>query len=260
MLNHFPRLSHQQPLGATAHSASKLGGLPWGLPAAQWPICAECDCPMSLVAQLAPSLAVPRISPASSLFVFKCERDSVCDFWEPDSGANACLLLPHAQMTEGVTPMPAAVPDASGKPQPDWIKGQQAEPAPVLQELWVHGWQTEDDRVPAELEPQYYDARFYDLPNDLQTPHGFEGRQRTKAGGVPYWTGNGNGCLPDSADRMLLQINTFVYVGDGADTKASDASQGEFVDFANFCSDGIGFVMDRTPQAPTPDPYFMILR
>ena len=38
------------------------------------------------------------------------------------------------------------------------------------------------------------------------------------------------------------------------------AEDGSGVTIANFCSDGIGYVMDKTPDAAEPSFYFMILR
>ena len=111
MLSHFPRLTMAQPAGLSARTASKFGGQPWGFPAQLWPVCAECGCPMSFLAQFAPGPQVPRIGAAHSLYVFTCERESVCSFWEPDGGANACLHVPHAQMHEAFTPVPAGEDD-----------------------------------------------------------------------------------------------------------------------------------------------------
>ena len=156
MLSHFPSLSIDQPAGLTARTASKFGGLPWGFPVQRWPVCAECGCPLSFLAQFAPGPQVPRIGADHSLFVFTCERESVCDFWEPDGGANACLRVPHAQMHEAFTPVPAG-----GVAEPAFrLTGPGAPPqaaseqSPTLVELWVSSWRTEDDGVPAELEPQ----------------------------------------------------------------------------------------------------------
>ena len=32
------------------------------------------------------------------LFLFKCEWDSICSFWEPDAGANAAFTVPQSQL------------------------------------------------------------------------------------------------------------------------------------------------------------------
>jgi hypothetical protein len=279
MLSHFPTLTITQPAGLGARTASKFGGLPWGFPAdaaTPWPVCAECGCPMSFLAQFAPGPHVPRLGAAHSLFIFKCERDSICSFWEHDGGANACIVVPHAQMRDGFMAMPHG-----GKSEPAYrLAGAdgaasvaaQDEDSPVLAEVWIKDWRAEDDGVPAELEPQFYDERFYGLPEAIAVPHGFESERCTKAGGVPYWTGNGNGCLPAELAEpgcLLLQIDTFLTVSDASRDELDSyakaqglehGSVGGALDIANFCSDGIGYVMDRSPDAAIPSFYFMILR
>ena len=278
MLSHFPTLTIAQPAGLSARTASKLGGLPWGFPAeaaTPWPVCAECGCPMSFLAQFAPGAHVPRLGKGHSLFVFKCERDSICSFWEPDGGANACVLVPHAQLHDGFMAMPHG-----GESEPAYrlvsadaaspVSEPQDEDSPVLLEIWVQGWRAEDDGVPAELEPQFYDERFYSLPDAMAVPHDFDFDRCTKAGGVPYWTANG--LVPAKLaepGRMLLQIDAFLPVSDSPEALQAQAEahstartecSGQSVNIANFCLDGIGYVMDRSPDAATPSFSFLILR
>jgi hypothetical protein len=286
MLSHWPTLSIHRPAGLAAGHASKFGGLPWGFPAAEWPACAECGCPMSFLAQFAEGPHLPRIGAGQSLFVFKCERDSICDFWEPFAGANACVVVPHGQMTAGFTPMPpsrqpqpayrlvraegeADAQDAAAETESESDAESDAESAgPVLLELWVTDWRAEDDGVPPELEPHYYDPRFYQLPDPYQVPHDFDSERNTKAGGVPYWTGNGNGCLSEAPGSLVLQIDSFLTVAEPHEAVVAYAEatghdgycHDGMVDIANFCSDGTGYLMDRSPDADRPDFYFMILR
>lgn len=281
MLSHFPTLTIAQPAGVTAYTASKFGGLPWGFPldaATPWPVCAECGCPMSFLAQFAPGVHVPRLGFGQSLFVFKCERDSICSFWEHDGGANACIVVPHAQMCEGFTAMaPGGKSEpafrlAGGDAASDATAEPQDEDSPVLLEVWVQDWRAEDDGVPAELEPQFYDERFYDLPDAIAVPHGFESDRCTKAGGVPHWTANGNGVMSaelGEPGRMLLQIDAFLPVSDSPEAlqaqveahgTARTECSGQSVGIANFCLDGIGYVMDRSPEAEQASFYFMVLR
>lgn len=280
MLNHFPTLTIAQPAGVTATTASKFGGLPWGFPAdaaTPWPVCTECDCPMSFLAQFAHGDHLPRIGAGHSLFLFKCERDSICSFWEADGSANACIVVPHGRMGEAFVTMPhggtaklaSQLAGADGMPRSAATPAHDSDDAPVLLELWVSGWRAQDDGIPPELEAHYYDQRFNHLPEAQQVPHGFDSVHCTKAGGVPYWTGNGNTCIPAEPGRMLLQIDNFLAV-DGISPQAladyaaahghEHASFGDAVEIANFCSDGIAYVMDKSPDAQAPSFYLMILR
>ena len=48
MKSHYPTFCD----GAAPGLVHKLGGLPWGLPIAHWPICRECGRAMSFLAQV----------------------------------------------------------------------------------------------------------------------------------------------------------------------------------------------------------------
>jgi hypothetical protein len=85
-------------------------------------------------------------------------------------------------------------------------------------ELWLTGWQEHEDAIPQHMSPAYLDPHtFAALPAELQCPHDFDHRLRTKAGGVPYWTANGPtmisresaGEIPPRPFDYLMQIDTF---------------------------------------------------
>lgn len=227
MLSSYPRFRKGAPRGFV----HKLGGLPWGLPQRLWPLCAECGRPMSHLGQF-PARCADAGAPAlplaedEVLFLFKCEWDSVCSFWESDGGANRVLCLPREQLEDAAAPPPMHAQD--GAPE-------------ILPELGVAQWITQDDGAPAELESAFYDdQRHSALPENISNPHDWAGEWRTKFGGVPCWTGNGVGgqpCLPTGL--LLLQIDNWVAMDDGS-----------FEEVANFCSDGTAFVFIDRAQSP----------
>ncbi|OKL52801.1 hypothetical protein EII12_10360 [Buchananella hordeovulneris] len=246
MQTFFPTWSLTPPSTAGPTTAHKVGGLPLGFPPHLWPTCRECGQPQSFLGQFAAHPALARLPAGHTLYLFKCDSDNVCFFWEPEHGANACFLLPHSELTAAPTPAP---PGNTG----------------VLLELWATAWRAQDDGVPAELEPQFYDERFFDLPEETAYPLGFDGEVFTKAAGLPYWALRG-GMPADFApgSRVLLQLDYRLQVADGAAAlaagvaAASDYLTGytevddDMVGIANFLLDGVGYVVDTTPSAPAP--------
>ncbi len=220
MRSYYPQFRE----GAEPGLVPKLGGLPWGLPARLWPVCRECNRAMSHLAQLpADGDALPLAS-GEVLFLFKCEWDSICSFWEHDGGANAAFVVQGAELGAGPTTPP---PDATG------------EPPALLREIAIAGWRADDDGAPAESEEAFYDYMAHlDLPEEVVHPHEWASAWRTKSGGVPYWTANGVQGMP--AGRLFLQIDNWVDIADG-----------DPVEVANFCSDGTAYVfVDRSQVQP----------
>jgi hypothetical protein len=221
MISHYPRFR----AGAATGLAPKLGGLPFGLPPRLWPICGECGRPMSHLAQLPGDGDRLPVGDDQVLFLFKCEWDSVCSFWEHDGGANAAFAVARASLGDDSTAPPADANDG---------------PPGVLPELGIVGWDARDDGAPPELEHAFYDFASHDaLPAAISHPHDWAGEWRTKSGGVPYWTANGAQGIP--AGRLLLQIDNWLDLEDGGS-----------VEIANFCSDGTAYVFvdrARTPAA-----------
>jgi hypothetical protein len=88
-------------------------------------------------------------------------------------------------------------------------------------ELWIAGWDQHEDLVAPEQAPLFYDDRSYmNLPDEIAQPFGLDEHWKTKAGGVPYWTGGGGVTLdrahiPLPPFEFLLQIHSRIYV-DGA--------------------------------------------
>ena len=220
MLSHYPRLQK----GALPGLLPKLGGLPWGLPARLWPVCQECGQPMSHLLQLPADPAVlPDMAADEVLFVFKCEGEDVCSFWEPDGGANTVFTVQRQDLGDAPTAAP--------------VSSEQQAPTQLL-ELGINGWRLDDDGAPPELESAFYDYGAHsDLPEEIAFPHHWASAWRTKVGGVPYWTANGAQQVPPG--RLLLQIDNWLTLEDGSGTE-----------IANFCSDGTAFVFVDRQQIP----------
>lgn len=129
MLSNFPTWSIRKPENTRPDAVCKVGGAPIGWPR-DWPACALCNLPMSFLGQFTGDPLAPRLASGQTLFLFTCEHDSGCDFWDPVNGANACVLIPHDELGAHPTPIP--------------------EETPVLLELWVSSWTSRDDALPRE--------------------------------------------------------------------------------------------------------------
>jgi hypothetical protein len=189
----------------------KFGGLPWGFPKHLWRNCRECGQPLALLAQLPQQLpALDLGAPEWVLLLFQCTTAG-CSTWSHDSGCNAAFVLSRDALAEGLTRPPDATTPrpVSAWAGPDRIPIQ--DPS-MHGEVWITGWREHEDVVSPHQSAAYIDPiAFYALPEELQFPHHFECRLATKAGGVPYWTGNGPGALPSIPQppyRYLLQIDS----------------------------------------------------
>lgn len=208
---------------------------------------------MTLLLQLSAGPWLPRIPAEHALLVFKCESDDVCDFWEPDEVANRCMILPVAEAS-GYT----AAPTVGG-----------TEPSRVLPQLWVYEWESSEDGISAEVADQLTDPdRFWDVPESVSFAHGFASEHLTKAGGAPYWTGQGPSDEPQLPRQLLLQLDNWITVSDPAAAVADSPAgrdpltsvSGQSVSAANFMSDGIAYLFDVTPDAPLATPRLVINR
>ncbi|MHA7133136.1 hypothetical protein [Oerskovia turbata] len=234
-----------KPSSADPSSVSHFGGAPHGLPAERWPVCAACGVVMTPLLRLAPGPWLPRIPEDHVLLVFKCEGEDVCDFWDAESGANACLLVPRAELAAHPLPLPA-----------DVVEGHTR----LLPQVWVGAWEPSDDGLTAEQAEAVDDpARFWDLPEEIQFPHDFDAARQTKAGGAPYWTGNGPDDDPPRPRRLLFQLDNWLVVAEPHGALVEHVAGDRFahvddraLSAANLASDGIAYLFDVTPQAALP--------
>jgi hypothetical protein len=242
---------------------------------------------MALLAQLPhDSPALDLGDPRWVLHLFQCTTAG-CSTWSYDEGCNAAFILPREALGESLTPMPQAIVERP-------VYARVAGIAPVGHsmhgELWITGWNEHEDAIPQDMSPAYFDPVAFDaLPEKFQFPHGFDHRLSTKTGGVPYWTANGPGGLPDippSPFDYLMQIDTHVFiqgrlqdpptigcdvylreangrmerrpVGDAArrenapwEAYESDRDGEYVVEYANFGTDGTAYVfIDRQTSPP----------
>ena len=253
---------------------SKLGGHPWGFPKHRWPVCPDCGYPMSMVAQFEHASPVIDLGKTGGvLHLFYC-ANLLCMGY----GVGGCqaMVLPREEIGSGLTPQP---PDKEGD---QVING----------ELWITGWERHEDSVSPDQASLFYDdVRYMKLPDEIANPFDFSPQWDTKAGGVPYWGGNGvtldYASIPCPPFEFLLQIHQTVYVdsepsavdvigGDVAIHENVDRGRRlevthwpaggvgepetswvyenddemEGIDFANFGSDGTGYVFINRHSNP----------
>tara|TARA_R110000751_G_scaffold292626_1_gene399976 strand:- start:20883 stop:21569 length:687 start_codon:yes stop_codon:yes gene_type:complete len=210
---------------------------------------------MHFLAQIEHSAPMLDLGEGKVLHAFKCNFDSVCSFWDTDSGANAVFLLDKSELGSGLTPYPAH------RVEPAKIYGQST----AFLELRLIGWDAFDDQLTKDQKPYFYDYdAFWELDDNTAHPSDFDVMKDNKAGPIPYWTGNGPSerlkkveiFLQITGDAMPVQdIPPSVaamqsapgvsWIWEGktmtpmfSDTEADGTST---VYWANFCSDGIGY-------------------
>jgi hypothetical protein len=208
---------------ATADAPNdKLGGLPDGLPARLWPVCAECECPMSLHAQF--DHADGRLDlgrPGRRLFVFQCaEPESIgaCETWDHDSGANAAVIVEPEDLLAVPTQLPR-------------------ETTPVLSEVHVREWKNFQEQM--EL----------DKNNDYRVHEG-----DTRLGGEPNWV-QGDDEIDQDDWRFVAQLSErhrflTTPVEDHPELRRFDTIS--TMEAGNY-GGGIAYVfIERKPSGPTP--------
>lgn len=185
--------------GPQASLISKLGGLPWGYPADQWPVCNGCAEPQSLVAQLEhnpPALDLG--TDGGVLHLFFCANVGCARY---GTGLSTAVLLPNDALGYGLTAQPLSRDAAQS------ING----------EAWITAWDSFDDAVQPDQVAAFYDYRAHmALPDEIANPFDFDPRWSCKAAGVPYWTGNGvtleARTIPYPEFEFLLQIPEYIWL------------------------------------------------
>ncbi len=262
MRHWMPKLVYGLNQPPQSELISKFGGLPWGLPVELWPNCKECGRPMHFLAQLTHQPPMLDIGEDQVLHAFICNFDSICSFWDADAGANAVTLLARNRLGTGLTPYPA-----------DRVPAEETDSQPTMfLDLHLQDWEAFDDHLTDDQLPLFYDPEaFWDLPDDVAHPHDFDLVMSNKAGPIPYWTGNGPSPRLANTEIILQVTGDNMPVFDTPpDRESIVASYGNtpvdnvqilepmfgqidgghsYVNWANFCSDGTGFIFrEQTPN------------
>lgn len=158
------------------NAQSRVGGLPVGFPAAQWPRCSHCAAPMALLVQLVhtpPTIDLGDVG--RTLYVFRCadlERQGCSAVAERDGGSACFLLDPAARGEEPTQPPPSKTQQTPG-----WL---------------LTDWRREED--------------LNEDPDDLEEGDENPPISQTKAGGAPFWIQHD--ATPPGPWRFVFQLET----------------------------------------------------
>ena len=179
--------------GEQTRLRSKLGGVPWGLPAQR------CDQPQKLLAQLChepPMLDLG--APGAVLHLFQCLECLGIGQGADGSNAGAAFVLDRSELSAGLVRIP----------------GDDAEPdmgRPLIGEFWLTGWHAVDDGIPPMRLPDFFDeGKYWALQDEFAHLDWNGERARTRFGGSPRWTGNGPQTFPSTPYEFLGQLDTFL--------------------------------------------------
>jgi hypothetical protein len=194
MISYLPRWAVAVLQPAQDRLLSKVGGVPWGMPAELWPMC--CGHPQKLFAQLVHEPPMLDLGEDGAvLHLFQCADCLGVD------GAEGCaaFLVPRARMGKGLVTTPDYDHDGG-------LGGR------LNGELWVTGWTPFDDGIDASRLPEFYDEpKLWKLQEEFDYIDWFDGPHMTRAGGAPRWTGNGPQSVPPKPYEFLMQIDSGLY-------------------------------------------------
>lgn len=168
-----PKLEEAGEFNSQIELKEKFGGLPFGLPTENYPVCKECGNPLALLAQLFhQSKRLDLGKDGRVLFIFQCnnmKNYSLCSTWDQNSGANACFIVEP----EDLTAQTENIPDGEF----------QAE-----KEFWIKDWVIRDDGLPEEILEVFFDEQKYYELDEEEFEEIYENlEERTKFGSVPTW-------------------------------------------------------------------------
>jgi len=180
---------------------SKIGGVPWGLPAKRWPKC--CGFPQKLLAQLCHKPPMLDLGTTGTvLYLFQCLECLGIDglgSGKSDSGGRAAFILHRSEMGSGFT----TVDGFDHSPE----MGER-----LIGEAFIEGYQNADDGIPESRLPEFYkEESVWALHEEFSQINWF-GEGMTKFGGSPRWTGNGPMSCPRKPYEFLFQLNSSLRV------------------------------------------------
>lgn len=168
-----PKLEEAGEFNSQVESKEKLGGLPFGLPTENYPVCKECGNPMSLLVQLFHHYERLNLGKNGRvLFIFQCnnlKKFSLCSTWDDDSGANACFIVEPEDLTSQTEKLPEG----------DFRSEK---------EFWIADWETCDDGLLEEVSEIFLDEQKYHEVEDDGLEEFYKNlKEETKFGSVPFW-------------------------------------------------------------------------
>jgi hypothetical protein len=248
--------------GAQVKLRSKIGGLPWGLPAGRWPRC--CGRAQKLLAQLCHEPPMLDLGGTGRvLHLFQCMDCCSID------GNGAAFVLDRAELGDGLTEI-AGIYDMS---EYEYGYG-------LIGEAWIDGWTEKDDGIPASRLGEFFDEpQLWSLQEEFKQIDWFDQEEATRFGGSPRWTGNGPMTYPGPPFEPLLQLSTWIRTAPTAEQIRAlsrpieeieaDVLAGKLppslpwnfhhepatnsygIEYTNLASDGVAFVsIDRTARPP----------
>ena len=173
---------------------SKIGGVPWGLPPHWWPTC--CGHPQKLLGQFCHEPPMIDLGEEGAvLHLFQCLE---C-LGLVDDSSRAAFIVDDSELSQGLV----TIPGYDDKPD----LGER-----LIGEVWIDGWEANDDGIPTERLNEFLTWETWSpLLKEFPDVRWFEGREATRFGGSPRWTGNGPGNFPPPPFEFLLQLDSGLY-------------------------------------------------
>lgn len=243
-----PVLKLSESLPPKTDYADQLGGLPWGFPLEKWPNCANCGSPLTLIAQFQHHQErLPLGKTGRVLYLFQCEAlKNDCPTYEPDSGANAVIILNPEEQTHA--PL-----------------DKHPESLTILPEARVDHWVVQDDGISHNQLDQFFDYQKWIQFGETE-PESVE--LCTRLGGPPGWIQ-----LPEPVEPPYYfagQIDHYLEITPSpshpftveqdehyrfiriSSPTNEEGDEPLFCDFANFGDSGMGYLfVNPAPDKPT---------
>ncbi|MCH5583649.1 DUF1963 domain-containing protein [Shimazuella sp. AN120528] len=114
----------------------KFGGLPVGLPIEKWPVCKECEGPMTFLFQMKHHpTRLPLGKEGRVLYLFQCESEEGCSTWDAEDGCNKVLILEQEEWNNNPI---TELPDEDTLMLPDLAVTAWETKEETGQENWTH--------------------------------------------------------------------------------------------------------------------------
>lgn len=193
------------PKGEQRTAIEKFGGLPWGLPAEDWPLCSECNRPLTHLFSLKHHYERLDLGREGRfVLVFQCNHDpDVCPTWDETSGANKVVFLDPYGYREALTPLPEPQPNEMG----------------TEVEHWIRAWEVcEDGLDPAKYSTYFGNHRLPNYRGDREVVKDGRGWGEmfweTRLGNAPGWIEEDTTCWPGVPFYFAGQFSMFPVISE----------------------------------------------